>query len=73
MATDYYNKDPNVLPCEVPLGDVGPITVPEGSVFLMGDNRNHSQDSRVLGSLKISDITGKVELITWPLNRIRKF
>ncbi len=66
LSTDYYNKE------EVPAGDFGPIVVEQGSVFLMGDNRNHSQDSRALGTLKISDITGKVEFIVWPFNRIKK-
>ena len=63
LSTDYYNKS------EIQLGDFGPIVVEQGSVFLMGDNRNHSQDSRALGTLKISDITGKVEFIVWPLDR----
>ena len=37
-------------------------TVPENSVFICGDNRNHSTDSRYFGAVKISNIRGKVAL-----------
>lgn len=41
----------------------GPVTVPEGKVFLMGDNRMESVDSRNFGSVDIEDITGKVSAV----------
>ena len=34
--------------------------IEEGEVFVMGDNRNHSTDSRVIGPIKINSILGKV-------------
>jgi signal peptidase I len=38
----------------------GTITVPEGYVFCMGDNRNHSSDSRFIGPVPIDHVLGKV-------------
>lgn len=47
-----------------------PITVSEGNVFVMGDNRHNSSDSRSssLGQVPIEAISGKAQLRIWPLN-----
>ncbi len=49
-----------------------PVTVPEGCVFLMGDNRNHSSDSRYapIGCVETDNILGKVILRIFPFSRI---
>jgi len=46
-------------------GASGPYTVPEGHYFLMGDNRNNSNDSRATGPITRDMIVGKVEGVIW--------
>ena len=55
--------------------DYPKTTVPEGTVFAMGDNRNNSLDSRfsIVGFVKLSDISGRADAVIWPLPQARKF
>ena len=64
-----------INPAEVPQIRDFDVVVPEGKVWVMGDNRNHSADSRAHadsngGFVDIADIEGKAAVIAWPLNRI---
>jgi len=47
-----------------------PFTVPEGAIFVLGDNRQSSSDSRTFGSVPVGNIIGKVILRFWPFDRL---
>ena len=48
-----------------------PTVVPLDHVFIMGDNRSNSRDSRAIGPVPVDTITGHAWLIYWPLDQIK--
>lgn len=66
----YINGKPLAEPYAIYLdrfmgGGFSPVTVPPGHLFMMGDNRDNSQDSRVWGALDINSVRGKAFIVHW--------
>jgi signal peptidase I len=55
---------------EVYQHDFGPVTIPEGNVFVMGDNRNNSRDSRMIGPVALDRILSRAWVRVWPVEDI---
>lgn len=71
----YVNGEPLSEPyTDSPImdGDFGPVVVPEGHYFVMGDNRRFmaSTDSRTFQAVPEKLIKGKAQFVLWPLHRI---
>jgi signal peptidase I len=73
--SDSYSihNDTVILPAsQQPRDNFGPVTVPENSIFVMGDNRDQSLDSRYWGFVDLKDVEGKVFMIYWSWDGIEK-
>lgn len=74
---DRYKKD--LLPGQKLTEDftlkekTGKEKVPKGELWVMGDNRQYSEDSRIIGCVKMSKVVGKVDLRYYPVNRLNVF
>jgi signal peptidase I len=64
LEEDYIAAPPQNL---FPSGG-GSYTVPPGMIFVMGDNRNNSQDSRYFSAVSLDSVIGKAVVSYWPLD-----
>ena len=66
--TEPYVEEFSIGECTIGL----PLNVPEDSVFVMGDNRAISMDSRIkeVGTIKLEKIVGKAVIRIWPLAKL---
>jgi signal peptidase I len=68
---DKYLKEPYAHHSQPPSpnsgnrDNMGPLRIPEGHIFVMGDNRENSHDSRMWGTLDLSKLRGKAQWIYW--------
>lgn len=51
-----------VNPTEEPMYTGSEVEIPEGYIWVMGDNRNHSTDSRVIGAVPVENVIGKLKI-----------
>lgn len=63
---ELYNKQDDER-ANFPNNEFPDGVVPEGSVFVMGDNRSNSEDSRMIGYVSMKEIVGRADLVFWPL------
>ena len=72
LKENYILSASDYLPCSDGMF-CGPMTIPAGQYFMMGDNRGNSQDSRYWGLLPKERVIGKAIFIFWPITRANVF
>ncbi len=70
LKEDYIMSEFDFHPCKADMY-CGPLIIPEGQYFMMGDNRGNSLDSRFWGTLPRERFIGRAVFVFWPLNRVK--
>jgi signal peptidase I len=78
VEIDGQPLDEPYLPAHVRTDNVGPVTcpvehpcvIPDGEIWVMGDNRINSEDSRWFGTIPESTVVGRAVLRIWPVTRL---
>ncbi|CAH0346680.1 signal peptidase I [Bacillus sp. CECT 9360] len=66
----YLNENKGEIPLETTLTEDFKVTVPEGSLFVLGDNRPSSMDSRIIGSISDDAVVGEVKFRFYPFKEV---
>ena len=68
MLEEKYLPEGTITPIT---GDYYDLKIPEGYIFVMGDNRATSRDSREFGVVPLDKVEGIVHIRIWPLNKMK--
>ncbi|MBM7647151.1 signal peptidase I [Bacillus ectoiniformans] len=69
---EYKSQQDGPLTSDFTLEEItGQKTVPEGEIFVLGDNRLFSKDGRHIGTIKMDEVVGDTSIVYWPFDKIR--
>ncbi len=67
----YLEEFQRLYEPEVLTHDFLPIIVPEQQLFVLGDNRRRSKDSRDIGTIHVDEVIGRARIVFWPISNFR--